>query len=81
MYYVYILKSKLTDDLYKGCTEDLKKRFDEHNSGKVKSTKPFRPWTLVYYEAHLNKTLARKAELFYKTSQGRRQIKKKLGLE
>lgn len=81
MYYFYIIRSEINNKLYKGSTEDLKKRFKEHNLGKVKSTKNYRPWILIYYEAHLTKTLSRKAELFYKTSQGRRQLKKKLGLE
>jgi putative endonuclease len=80
MYYVYILKSKIEEKLYVGSTEDLKKRLEKHNNGNVRSTKVFRPWLLVYYEAHLNKILARKAEIFYKTGQGRRQVKKKLGL-
>ncbi|MFA6993852.1 MAG: GIY-YIG nuclease family protein [Patescibacteria group bacterium] len=79
-YYVYLLKSLKTDKLYIGSTNDLKKRITDHNRGKTSSTKSGQPWKLIYYEAHLTKTLARKAELFYKTGQGRRQIKSKLGL-
>jgi putative endonuclease len=81
MHYVYFLKSEKNGDLYKGSTANLKERFEEHNKGEVKSTKSNRPWKIIYYEAHINKTLARKAELFYKSSQGRRQIKKKLDLK
>ncbi len=81
MYYLYVLQSKINKKLYKGSTTDLRKRFTEHNKGKIKSTKSYCPWQLIYYEAHRNKTLARKSEIFYKTSQGRRQLKKKLGLE
>jgi len=81
MYYVYILNSKKDNSLYTGSTEDLKRRMVEHNNGKTPSTAPKRPWELLYYEAYQTKTLARKTELFYKTSQGRRQIKKKLELE
>jgi putative endonuclease len=81
MYYVYFLKSLKNGSLYIGSTEDLKKRLGEHNFGKTKLTKPFCPWGLVYYEAHLSKELARQAEIFYKKGQGRRQIKKKLGIE
>jgi len=80
MYYVYILQSLKTNKLYTGSTEDLRKRIIEHNTGQTMSTKFGKPWKLVYYEAHLSKTLARKTEIFYKTGQGRRQIKKKLGL-
>ncbi|OGY55949.1 MAG: hypothetical protein A2912_03115 [Candidatus Buchananbacteria bacterium RIFCSPLOWO2_01_FULL_40_23b] len=81
MYYVYFLKSKVKSKIYVGCTADLKKRFTKHNHGKVQLTKAFAPWNIVYYEAHLSKTLARITELFYKSSQGRRQIKKKLGMK
>jgi len=81
MYYVYVIWSKNTGRLYKGCTVDLRKRVSEHNQGKVMSTKNGKPWRVIYYEAHRTKTLARKTEIFYKTSQGRRQLKKKLGLE
>ena len=80
MHYTYILKSINFDKLYIGSTENLRDRLDEHNTGKSKFTKSFLPWKVVYYEAHLTKTLARKAEIFYKTGQGRRQIKKKLDL-
>jgi putative endonuclease len=81
MFYVYILKSTIANRLYKGSTSNLETRLDEHNSGKVRSTKPYRPWRLIYYEAHRDKKLAQKAELFYKTGQGRRQLKKKSGFE
>jgi putative endonuclease len=80
MYYVYILKSLKAGKLYIGSSEDLKNRLAKHNAGHVRSTKAYLPWQVVYYEAHLNKTLARQAEIFYKTGQGRRQVYKKLGI-
>ncbi|MDP3245317.1 MAG: GIY-YIG nuclease family protein [bacterium] len=52
MFYVYILKSIKDSDFYTGSTDDLKKRFLEHNNGLVKSTKMRRPFKLVYYEAY-----------------------------
>ena len=81
MHYFYVLRNQINNKLYKGSTDDLRKRLEEHNKGKVTSTKNGRPWSLIYYEAHRNKILARKAEKFYKSSQGRRQLKKKLELE
>lgn len=59
--------------------KNIEKRVNEHNAGKVKSTSRYKPWKLVYFEAYLDKTLARKTEIFYKTGQGRRQLMKKLG--
>lgn len=75
MYYVYILKSTLNNKIYKGSTEDLKIRLECHNKGKVKSTKAYRPWILIYYEAFLLKSDARREELFLKTGKGRERIK------
>ena len=55
MFYVYLLKSVKFDRKYIGCTSDLRKRFSSHNSGLINSTKNFKPWKLVYYEAFVSK--------------------------
>lgn len=62
---------------YTGSTHenDPNKRFQNHNSGKVKSTKSGRPWKLVYTEKFDNYTEARKRELFLKTGKGRELLK------
>ncbi len=39
MQYVYVLRSAKDGKRYTGCTGDLRKRFSEHNDGKVESTK------------------------------------------
>ncbi|MAF59327.1 MAG: GIY-YIG nuclease family protein [Candidatus Pacebacteria bacterium] len=52
MYYVYLLKSKKDESLYIGYTNDLKRRFEEHNNGENKSTKFKTPFELVYYESY-----------------------------
>ncbi len=78
MYYVYVLKSKKDSRFYIGFSTDLKQRLKEHNEGKVKSTKSRRPLELVYYEAYKDENKARRQELFYKTGQGRRILKKRL---
>ncbi|MCR4263518.1 MAG: GIY-YIG nuclease family protein [Candidatus Roizmanbacteria bacterium] len=62
MYYVYALLSNKNGDLYIGSTSDLRIRFKEHNDGRVKSTKGYRPWMLVYYEAYRNKNDATQRE-------------------
>lgn len=49
-YFVYILESEIDGRLYKGQTSDIAKRIIEHNSGKTKSTKDYKPWKLVYLE-------------------------------
>ena len=41
--------------MYIGSTDDLKRRFSEHNSGTQKATKVFAPFKLIYYEAYVSK--------------------------
>lgn len=55
MFYVYLIKSKRSNNLYTGCTNNLVKRFKEHNGNKNFSTKYKSPFELVYYEAYKNK--------------------------
>jgi len=52
-----------------------KKRFTEHNQGKVTSTKSGCPWNIIYYEAFTNKTDALREELFLKSGKGKERIK------
>ena len=59
MFYVYVLKSNADSELYIGSTNDLIRRFEEHNNGEVQSTKPRRPLKLIYYEAYLAEDDAR----------------------
>lgn len=78
MYYTYVLKSKKDNKLYIGFTEDLKKRFSQHNAGLVKATKDRRPLELVYYEACNNQQKAIKREKYFKTGFGRRFLKERI---
>jgi len=75
MYYVYILYSPSHRKIYKGSTNNIKKRLGEHNAGKVLSTKAFTPWKLVYLETFISKSDARREELFLKSGKGRERIK------
>jgi len=78
MFYVYVLESKKNGNLYMGYTTDLIKRVLEHNQGRNISTRPYMPWQPIYYEACLNKEDAKRREKYFKTSQGRRLLKRRL---
>jgi putative endonuclease len=78
MYFVYVLKSQKDGRFYKGMTNDLDRRIYEHNIGKHKSTRPYRPWELVYRETVNDRTEARKREKYLKSGIGREYLKKKL---
>lgn len=85
MFYVYVLKSKRDNMLYIGSTNDLKKRFNEHNNNKVTSTKNRTPFDLVYYEAYRSEWDARKREHNLKLrsnalNQLKRRIKKSIDI-
>ena len=73
-YYVYILQSQKDKSLYIGYTSDLRKRFKQHNDGESKATKPFRPYTLIFYEAFLNRMDAKNREEYLKGGYGRKTI-------
>ena len=77
MFYVYVLKNE-NDKLYIGYTSDLKKRLIEHNQGLNFSTKHSLPWKIIYYEACLNQTDAKRREQYLKTTQGGRLLKRRL---
>ena len=77
-YYTYILKSNKDGKFYTGYTKDLKLRLEEHNKGKVESTKTRRPLNLIYYEACLNRSDATHREKYLKTYHGKMFIKNRL---
>ena len=66
-YYVYILKSCSADRYYIGHSSDYNKRLIEHNSKRVKSTKTFVPWEIVYKEEYENKSEAFNREMQIKS--------------
>ena len=74
-FYTYVLYSKNRAKVYIGHTNNLIRRFKQHNSGYVLSTKPYRPYSLVYYEELISKEEAFKREKELKTTMGRRYIK------
>ena len=75
MYYTYVLQSKKDGYWYTGCTADLRKRFRDHNAGRVFHTKGRGQFTLIYYEACFNKDDAFRRERYIKSGMGKRYLK------
>jgi putative endonuclease len=48
-YYVYILQSQTNRTFYKGSTDNLVRRINDHNQGRVTFSSKFRPWNLVWF--------------------------------
>jgi putative endonuclease len=75
MYYVYALKSVEHNRIYVGLTKDLDNRIREHNNGKTKSTKFYRPWNLFYFEEINLLKSAREREKKLKSGFGKEYLK------
>ena len=78
IYYVYLLQSKKNGKWYIGYTNDLRKRFNQHNFGKSTYTKNRGPFKLIYYEFCINKQDAMSREKYLKSGMGRRYLKNRL---
>ena len=74
-YFVYAIKSELDGRIYVGFSEDVEKRLKEHNSGKTKSTKGFRPWDIIFTQECDSRIEARKLEKYYKSGIGKEKLK------
>jgi putative endonuclease len=73
-FYTYIIYSQTADRYYVGSCADIPQRLKRHNDGATPSTKPYRPWILVYSECFPEKTGAIKRELQIKKMKSRRYI-------
>lgn len=80
MFFVYVLYSSKFKRFYVGMTSNIELRLKTHNAGKVKSTKSFCPWEMVYTEEFETRRQARDREKYLKTAAGRRWRKNNLGM-
>lgn len=70
MYYVYLIKNRLKNEIYIGFTEDLERRLKEHN---LKNPE------LIYYEAYKSEKDARIREMkLKKHGQTKRRLKERI---
>lgn len=75
MYYTYTLRSLIKNYIYVGLTNDVGRRFNEHNKGKEKTTRPYIPFELIHVEIFPTRELARKREKFLKSGVGKEMLK------
>lgn len=75
-HYAYVLSSRSDKGIYIGFASDLKQRIEQHNAGKVYSTKNRRPLDLVYFEGHRSKRSAMMREKYLKSGWGRNYLNK-----
>jgi len=78
MFFVYILLSQKDNQFYIGYTQNIERRFQEHNSGNNESTKFRRPFKLLYYECHSHQADALRRERYFKTTKGKSTLRQML---
>ena len=79
MFVVYILKSELQDRYYVGFSRSVAARLLQHNKGANKSTRPYRPWKIVYTELFPAKREAWLRERQIKSYKGGEAFRKLIG--
>ncbi len=75
MFTVYAIKSITREYIYVGLSNNLERRFAEHNDGKNKTTKPYRPFRLIYSEEFDTRIKARYKEKHLKSGSGKEFLK------
>ena len=63
---VYAIRSMSRNYMYVGMASDVSKRIKQHNDGKESTTRPYRPFVLVYTEMFTDRPLARVKEKWLK---------------
>ncbi len=75
MFYVYVCQQRGSGRLYVGRTRDLKRRIEEHQQGRVWTTRRMSPFRLVFYECFLSQYDAIRRERYFKTQKGKSTLK------
>jgi putative endonuclease len=76
MFTTYVLYSPNFGRIYIGQTDNVEARLRRHNSGGVKSTKPYLPWKLILSEHFETRSEAMNREKELKAHQGRDFIRR-----
>lgn len=69
--FTYIIYSKSKDRYYIGSCSDIIQRLKRHNDGATPSTKPGRPWIVVWSISFTTNTEALKQEKYLKRMKSR----------
>ena len=76
MFSVYCLQSLSRNYLYVGLSDNTERRIAQHQAGKNKTTKPYRPFRTILIEEFDSRIVARKREKFLKSGIGKEFLKR-----
>ena len=75
MFFVDVINSINRNYIYVGMTNNMERRFAEHQSGKNRTTKPYAPFSIVLTETFQSRSEARTREKYLKSGTGKEFIK------
>jgi len=75
MYYVYAIKSLNKKYIYVGLTDNVNRRFNQHNNGLERTTRSYRPFKLIHIEKFETRPGARQKEKYLKSGCGKEFLK------
>ncbi|OGY45051.1 MAG: endonuclease [Candidatus Buchananbacteria bacterium RIFCSPHIGHO2_02_FULL_38_8] len=76
MYYVYVIKSQIVPYIYVGISDNLSRRIRQHNKGYNKTTRPYKPFTVLLVEEYSSRIEAHQREKYLKSGCGKELLKK-----
>jgi len=77
VYYVYAIKSLKRNYIYVGLTQDFRVRVNQHNNGRSKTTRSYRPFEIILIEEYKSRQEARIREKHLKSGEGKEFLKMK----
>lgn len=75
MHFVYVLKSLNKNYIYVGLTNNPERRIKQHQGGKEKTTKPYRPFSVIKIEEFEIRIEERNREKYLKSGIGKEHLK------
>lgn len=79
IYYVYALKSLKHNYIYVGLTNNLERRIKQHNQGKERTTRAYKPFKVIKTYSFGSRQEARNFEKYLKSTTGKRELRGRSG--
>ena len=76
MHNTYAISSLTRKYIYVGITNDVERRFSEHQKGANKTTKPYGPFKIILIESYNTRIEAREREKYLKSGIGKEFLKR-----
>ncbi len=76
MFWVYAISSLNRNYISVGLNSDLESRIARYNKGYEKTTKPYRPFVLLFSEQVNTRTDAREREKYWKSGIGKEKLRR-----